>query len=322
MRVLVTGGSGFIGTNLIDLLLGRGAVLESWDVVPPRKAEHARVWRMVDVMHARGVQRALSGFEPTHVIHLAARTDLRGTTAGDYEVNVAGTANLLASADVSPTVERLLVASSRLVCRLGYEPAADDDYAPDTHYGVSKVEMEELVRSAGLSKTWTIVRPTSIWGPWFGTPYRDFFLAVANGRYLHPRGVSIPKSFGFVGNTAHQLRGLCRATSDLVDRRTFYLADYEPIDVLDFATQIQRALMRPRVRSVPMGVLRVGALLGDGLLRCGVHEPPLTRFRLKNLLIPMVYDIRPLEEVVGSVPYTVSAGIDLSLEWLRERRLL
>jgi nucleoside-diphosphate-sugar epimerase len=307
---------------VVELLLAREAVVESWDVVPPPKAEHAPVWRMVDVMDTDEVHQALSAFAPTHVIHLAARTDLRGTTVEDYEVNIAGTANLLASADASPTVERVLVASTRLVCRLGYEPAADDDYAPDTPYGASKAKMEDLVRGAGLSKTWTIVRPTSIWGPWFGTPYRDFFLAVASGRYLHPKGVSIPKSFGFVGNTAHQLYGLCRAASDLVDKRTFYAADYEPIDVLDFATQIQRALMRRRVRSVPVGVLRIGALLGDGLLRCGMREPPLTRFRLKNLLTPMVYDLSPLREVVGPVPYSVGSGIDLSLEWLRERRLV
>jgi hypothetical protein len=50
-----------------------------------------------------------------------------------------------------------------------------------------------------------MVRPTSIWGPWFEIPYRTFFDATARGRYLHPRGRKVRKSFGYVGNTVYQL---------------------------------------------------------------------------------------------------------------------
>jgi nucleoside-diphosphate-sugar epimerase len=322
VRVLVTGGSGFIGTNAIDLFLSRGHTVESWDISPPRKAQHTPLWRRVDIRATSEVGESLRTFSPTHVVHLAARTDLKGLSLAAYDVNVRGTANVLAGAESSPTVTRLLIASSRLVCRLGYQPVADDDYQPDTYYGESKVAMERLVRETSVSASWAIVRPTSIWGPWFGTPYRDFFTAIAAGRYLHPKGAAIPKSFGFVGNVAHQLYNLCTTEPARVDRRMFYLADYEAIDVLEFATEIQHALRARRVRSVPTGVLRFGALVGDALLRAGVEEPPLTRFRLKNLLTPMVYDLEPLRRVVGSTPYTVKEGIDLSVAWLKEERLV
>jgi nucleoside-diphosphate-sugar epimerase len=322
VRVLITGGSGFIGTNVIDLFLSEGVPVQSWDISPPQRREHAALWRKVDVTDRTVVAEELGAFAPTHIVHLAARTDLRGESLAAYDANVTGTANVVASADRAPTVERLLIASSRLVCRIGYQPISDDDYQPDTHYGSSKVAMEYLLRESPPSKIWTIVRPTSIWGPWFGTPYRDFFLAVARGRYLHPRGAAIPKSFGFVGNIAHQVRRLCDVDPALIHGRTFYLADYEPIDVLEFATKIQGSLNSRPIRSVPMSILRLGASMGEVLKRCGMDEPPLTRFRLSNLLTPMVYDLEPLRRVVGPTPYSLNQGIDLSTAWLKERRLV
>lgn len=316
-RVAVTGGSGFIGMNLVDVLLTSGADVESWDVAPPRNSAHQALWRDVDVGRARDVREAFARFQPTHVIHLAARTDLHGATVSDYAVNVDGAVNVLAVAEASESVERVVIASSRLVCRIGYQPVADDDYAADTPYGESKVLLERYVRSAELATPWVIVRPTSIWGPWFGTPYRDFFLAVARGRYVHPTGVAIWKSFGYVGNTAHQLLELCRVPGDRVAGRTLYLADYEPLEVGEFAESIRSALDRGPVRTAPLSLLRAIAAAGDALRRLGVKEPPLTRFRLRNLLTPMVHDLEPLRAAVGPVPYSTSEGVALTVSWLR-----
>jgi nucleoside-diphosphate-sugar epimerase len=322
-RVLITGGSGFIGTNMVEHCRAHGAAVESWDIRPPQKADHAALWRPVDVGDGAAVAQALRRFAPTHVVHLAARTDLAGRNPSEYDVNVSGTENVLAAIERGAGVRHAVLASSRLVCRLGYEPADDDDFAPDTAYGESKARMEGMIRESRLSLPWTIARPTSIWGPWFGTPYRDFFLSVARSRYLHPRGVVVRKSFGYVGNTVHQLRELGLAQTEQVADRTFYVADYEPLDVLEFANAIRAALGRSRVPSVPLGILRGVAAAGDVAARIGVREPLLTSFRLRNLVTPMVYDTGPLREVVGPLlPHTVGAGIDVSLGWLRKQRLL
>ncbi len=49
-------------------------------------------------------------------------------------------------AEAPDPVERAVIASSRLVCRIGYQPGFDEDYCPTTAYGASKVETECLVR--------------------------------------------------------------------------------------------------------------------------------------------------------------------------------
>jgi len=179
-------------------------------------------------------------------------------------------------------VDRVVIASSRLLCRIGYQPKSDDDYCATTAYGASKIETERLVRGT-VDLPWVLVRPTSIWGPWFDVPYRDFFVSVARRRYVHPAGKRIHKSFGFVGNTAWHLHRLMTAPSAQVLGRTFYLADDPPIEVRDFADRISAALGTRRARNAPLPVLKALARAGDLLERTG-RRAPLTSFRLANLL--------------------------------------
>ena len=64
-------------------------------------------------------------------------------------------------------LKKIIIASSMLVCELGYSPKNFNDYKPNTLYGESKVLTEKIVKK--FKNSWTIVRPTSIWGPWFET---------------------------------------------------------------------------------------------------------------------------------------------------------
>ena len=209
-RLLVTGGSGFIGTNVVDAFLRDGHVVLNADTTPPRTAALLSTWHEVDILDPVALQNAFTSFRPDLVIHLAAKTVLNERTDLEhYAANIQGVQNVIEAVQASGGVERTFFASSRLVFRLGHIPKDDLDYNPSTLYGLSKVRGEQLVRAAGPSLgTWTIVRPTGIWGPWFGVPYRDFFRSIERGRYVHPRGRDARKSYGYVENTVHQLQRL------------------------------------------------------------------------------------------------------------------
>ena len=320
-RILVTGGSGFIGTNLVAAYRAARVVVANADVAQPRNAGDSEVWSTVDITRIDQLRDVFSRFRPTHVVHLAARTDLDGRDVSDYSANTTGVANLLAVlAESSSPVERVAIASSRLVCRTGYQPTSDEDYCPTTAYGTSKVETERLVRGAA-KLPWVLVRPTSIWGPWFDVPYRDFFVNVARRRYVHPSGQRVHKSFGFVGNTTWQLHRLMTAPSAEVLNRTFYLADDPPIEVRDFADRISAALGRRPTREVPVPVLRTLARVGDMLERAG-RRAPLTSFRLANLLTPMVHDLSPLMAATGTSPYDLDTGVGMTVDWMRDQGLV
>lgn len=318
MRVLITGGSGFIGTNLVEHFVVRGDEVLNIDIAAPRNSSHRAFWQVGDMLDHDGLRSSVRDFAPEAIFHMAARTDLDGRSGDDYLANTVGVANLIAAVDGVSSLRRLIFASSRLVCRIGYAPKDEFDYCPTTPYGESKVIGEKLVRDAisDLPCPSLIVRPTSIWGPWFDVPYKTFFLTVARGQYVHPGKVKIFKSFGFIGNTMHELECLMAAPADSVAGKTFYLADYPHIEVGEMANTIQRALGVKPIRTVSVGMLRPAAWAGDCLKVLGWKNPPLSSFRLDNLLTPMVHDLDQLRAVVGVLPYTMEEGVRITADWL------
>jgi nucleoside-diphosphate-sugar epimerase len=315
-RILVTGGSGFIGTNLIEAFR-QEHVVANFDIAPPRNPKHADHWYEGDLLDIDAVRRAFTEFAPTIVQHMAARTDLLGRTLADYATNTRGVENLIEAVAENGSVRRVVFASSRMVCQIGYAPVHEEDYCPPTVYGESKVISERIVRAADLPVDWIIVRPTSIWGPWFDVPYRDFFVAIARAHYFHVGERRVLKSFGFIGNTVHQLDRIAAAPRDAIHGRTIYLADYPPLEVHDWADRISKALGSQKIRTLPYGVLKVVAVAGDLAAALGWNGVPLTTFRLANLLTEMVHDLEPLEEIVGELPFSLDEGVATTVAWLK-----
>jgi GlcNAc-P-P-Und epimerase len=317
-RVFVTGGSGFIGTNLIDSFLADNWEVLSFDREPVRDASHNGLLRIGILGDAGALVALLRDFRPTHVVHLAARTDLDGKTLADYDANITGVRNMITAIRAAGTVERAIFASSRYVHRTEVFPAWEDEYSPFTVYGESKIETERIVRTSGLETPWLLIRPTSIWGPWFRVPYRTFFDTVRKGVYVHPRGRRISKSYGYVGNVVHQIRQFLGADAAQVNGRTFYVSDDRNMDVLEFAQIIQRAWGAPPIRQVPLALMKSLALAGDTLKLLGMSNPPLTSFRLNNLLTPMNYDMSATVAVAGPSPFSLAQGVQRTVEWIQQ----
>src|SRR3954468_9583526 len=120
IKILITGGSGFIGTNLVTHFESLGYAVANLDMATPRKKDHVQYWKKVDLLDANGVSQLIADFLPTHVVHLAARTDLDGKLTEDYNANTVGTANLMAGLNKIQSLRRVIFASSMLVCRPGY----------------------------------------------------------------------------------------------------------------------------------------------------------------------------------------------------------
>jgi len=319
-RVLVTGSSGFIGTNVVAAFRAAGNVVLGFDLAPPVDPAAADLHLQGDIVDRDALIAAVTSFAPTWIVHLAAETGVQGRRLEDFVANVGGVANLIEAIRRTPSVRRTVFTSTKLVCRNDHAPTSFDDYCPDTPYGESKVRGEQLVRASGLESEWSIVRPTGMWGPWFHVPYRGFFEMVARGRYLHPAGTDAPKLHGYVGNAVHEIRSILEAPREQVHEQIFYLSDYEPFVIRDWADLISRETRGRPVRTMPAVVIRAAALAGDLLQRCGWKEPPLTSFRLRNMRART--DGLPLDnlrEVVGPLPYDLAAGVRETVAWLRQQ---
>jgi nucleoside-diphosphate-sugar epimerase len=228
MRILITGGSGFIGSNLIEYYNNKNYKLLNIDSKKPSD-KFKELWAEVDIRDYALFEKIVVDFDPEFIIHLAARTDLDGKTPDDYSSNTLGTINLLKISDKLTNLKRVIFTSSMLVCRPGYIPTNDSDYNPSTVYGESKVEMEKIIRDYNPNYSWCIIRPTSIWGPGFGVPYRNFFDMIIKRRYVH-FGKATTKTYGYIGNVIYQIENILNADKS-IEKQVFYIGDYEPTNI-------------------------------------------------------------------------------------------
>ena len=201
MQVLITGGTGFLGSHLADLLTRRGhavtvlrrptsstAALDGLDVR----------YEVGDVADASSVRRAVAGHDI--VIHAATGVSGHGTRLESHALNVEG-ARSVVPACLREGVKRLVHVSSIAAIGIPSDATpADEDFAfnlerSKLHYYVSKHRAEDVVREGmaeGLDAV--IVNPGSLWGP-FGEVYRgsEIVRSVRGARRLRisPGGVCI-----------------------------------------------------------------------------------------------------------------------------------
>ena len=85
--VLVTGASGFIGTNILSYLILNGFTVLNVDVCPPKNKNHQIYWQKIDITDLEALKKCIVSFSPDYILHLAERTDLEGKTLNDYSAN-------------------------------------------------------------------------------------------------------------------------------------------------------------------------------------------------------------------------------------------
>jgi nucleoside-diphosphate-sugar epimerase len=165
MNVFVTGGSGFLGINLIRHLLKRGCQVVSYDIAPFTYPEAGHVSSITgDIRDRKALDKAMRGC--THAVHCAAALPLY-EKADIYSTDVDGTRNVLDSAR-NAGMERVVHISSTAVYGVpDHHPLFETDQLSGVgDYGQAKIMAEEVClefRAAGMCVP--IIRPKSFIGP-------------------------------------------------------------------------------------------------------------------------------------------------------------
>lgn len=317
MRILITGASGFIGTNLLLYFVEKKIEVLNVDIASPKDKELMRYWKEVDILDYNLFRDSILSFDPHYIVHLAARTDLEGKTLADYSVNSLGVENLLKIINRDlPNLKKLIVASSMLVCHAGYYPKNQLDYAPTTVYGESKIETEKEVWANRPICDWAIIRPTSIWGPWFGIPYRNFFDMICSRKYVHIGNKGCTKTYGYVGNAIYQINEILFSSTSEESDKVFFIGDSPAINIEEWGNEIAQEL-GIKIPKVPYFIIKLAALLGDILRIVGINFP-MTSFRLKNMTTDNVIDLSKTYKVAPVPPFTRLEGIKETLKWINK----
>ena len=316
-RLLVTGGSGFIGANFIReaQACAPDATILNLDTVPSKDIANQHIHQLCDILDRKALESQFSAFAPTHVLHFAARTDVLGTSVDDYFANHVGTANVIAAIQKTPSVQNAIFTSSQFVVGPGDLPKHDEDFRPHTIYGQTKVLSEQAVRSANLSCAWSIIRPTNVWGRWHPRYPTEFWRVLKQGRYFHPGGRRVMRCYAYVDNVVKQTWQLMDRQDGAFDRRMFYVGD-DPIDLFEWTNAFSQELTMRPVRVVPSFLLKAVGKVGDQVIRMGGRFP-LYSSRFRSMTEDYLTPMAPTFAALGPSPISLQQGVRDTVAWLR-----
>ncbi len=274
----VTGGTGFVGLNLVEMLTTRG-----WDVTAlhrpssdlkflERFAPRLAVGSTTD---PESLQRAFPERTDTG-FHVAGNTHMwRNGNAEQTRDNVDGTRNVVEAA-IAKGVRRLVVTSS--ISAYGLVSGEISEQTPSAaarspvNYQLTKWRAQEIARAA-LSRGLEVVimQPGAIIGPYDLGTWSRLFILVRDGKL--PGVPPARMTFAHV----REVVAAHIAAADRGENGGQYLLGGENRSMLDFVREIAKLLGKPAPRKeIPLSVLRVAAAIGDFASRFTGQEPAIT----------------------------------------------
>ena len=326
MRVLVTGGGGFVGGAIVDALLARGDAVISLarGDYPALRGKGVETIR-ADLGDAAAVLAACEGVHA--VFHVAARVGYSGPPADYDRANIEGTRNVIAACR-EQGVQRLIFTSTPSVVHSRSGSAGLDESAPYpiewiADYPRTKAAAEALVLGADDDGVRTAaIRPRGVWGPG-DTQLFPRLVAWARSGQLKRIGEEDPlQDFAYIDNVVHAhllAEERLRTTPAQVGGRAYFITDSEPIGVW---TMMEKTLgcagLGLPARRVPIGLAGAASVVIETLWRwLGLRsEPRLTRYKLDVLTQPCWFDISAARRDLGYEPkVTTEEGLAELRRW-------
>ena len=193
MRVLVTGGAGFIGSHIVDGLIEQGhnvSVVDNLSEGSRANLNPRALLFDVSINDPCGLERAFAEAKPDVVSHHAAQISVRNSMydpTHDAQVNIIGSLNVLQCA-VKHNVERFIFASTSAVYAKPNHLPMDETHPlrPESVYGVSKLSVENFVRlySDAYGIRYKILRYGNVFGPRQNPRGEAGVIAIFTGQFL------------------------------------------------------------------------------------------------------------------------------------------
>lgn len=233
MRIIVTGGAGFIGSHVVDAYVAAGhevLVIDNLSTGSAQNVNPAARLEQIDIRDTQRVGKVFESFRPQILNHHAAQIDIRRSVADplfDAEVNVLGSVNLMQQA-VQSHVEGFIFASSGgAIYGETPHPAAEiAAKAPISPYGAAKAAVENYLfsyrKTFGLKSV--ILRYANVYGPRQDPAGEAGVVSIFTSALIAGRGVTIfgngeqVRDYIFVKDVAHaNLLALNHVQSDVHD---------------------------------------------------------------------------------------------------------
>ena len=324
---LVSGGAGWLGTNLLNRLVASGREVRALVLASEALAVRARFGPAVDVVEGdvrdqAAVAAWTAGVADATVVHLAGVIHPRNV-AEFHTINVDGTRNVLEAA-LAAEAPRVVVMSSN--SPIGTNPTRahrfdeSSPYQPYLGYGASKQAMEELVNDfhTRFGMATTLIR-----APWFYGPYQPprqtlFFEMVRDGKAPIVGDGGNMRSMSYVDNL---VQGIERcATHPAAPGRTFWIADARPYSMNEIVDTVEAMLEEAGIACAHKR-MRLPALAGSvaymvdaALQRVGLYQQKI--HVLGEMDKNIACSVEGAREAIGYDPeIDLEEGMRRSIRW-------
>jgi nucleoside-diphosphate-sugar epimerase len=324
MKILVTGGTGFLGQHLTRVLLGAGHTVSmmgrDFSQVPPSLAKNV-IPVVCDLRDKDAVKQACHDMEA--IYHVGALSAAWGKRTDFFAINVEGTRAVMEGCR-EHQVKRLIYVSSPSVVFTGADQQNATEALPYPRrfvsvYSLTKKLGEDLVNAAGEGLETVIVRPKAIFGPGDRTLLPQL-IAAARRRRLPQIGNGLNLvDLTYVENVADALLLALHAHAAI--GKTYTITNDEHIVLWKVIRKVLQDLrLSTQLRQIPLSVALAAAATMEARAALTGTEPLLTRYSAAILARTQTYDIAAAKRDLGYAPsIPVATGIERTLAALKEQ---
>jgi nucleoside-diphosphate-sugar epimerase len=311
MRYLIIGGSGFVGTKLIDELKEDNCL----NLDKENSKYYSSLTTIGNILNKEEIKISE---KITHVVLLAAEhQDNVSPTSLYYDVNVDGTKNVLQKMD-QIGIKHLIFTSSVAVYGLNKKnPDENHRTAPFNHYGKSKWEAEKVIKEWYLKdpheKSVTIIRPTVIFGERNRGNVYNLLKQISSGRFMMIGKGKNKKSMAYVGNVVAFIK-FCIQKKDS-GYNIYNYADIPDYTMLELSSIIESKmnLSVPKIR-IPYWLGMLGGYGFDLLSLLIRKKLPISSVRVKKFCATTQFNSNKAHHSFKA-PYTLKQGLENTLEY-------
>jgi len=258
MNILVTGGSGLIGHNVVARLeaLGHNVIVvdnfTNYGIIPPDEIQYLHFERRkkftspvsnIDIQHITSVDNLFARTQPEVVIHLASfprQKVVNADPAWGSRVMSEGLINLCESAKKHKVRHFVYISSSMVYGDFKDDVSEDAECRPIGQYGIMKLAGEDLVKDYSRRNcfTYSIIRPSAVYGPLDveDRVIAKFMLSAMRGRVLKVNGAGETLDFTYVDDAADGI--VAAAIKSTACNKTYNITKSHSVSLLQAAEMI------------------------------------------------------------------------------------
>lgn len=314
MKITLIGGSGFVGTRLIDILQESEHVIRNIDLLPSYFFNE--LTEIGDVRHEEQLVEKLTDTDVVILLAAIHRDDV-SPTSQYYETNVEGMVNTLRAMEQNG-IKRLLFFSSVAVYGLNKKnPNETYKTDPFNHYGKSKWQAEQVLQEWYKDHSdWdiTIIRPTVIFGERNRGNVYNLLKQISSGRFAMVGKGENRKSMAYVGNVVSFVKYII--DKQMAGYRVYNYIDKPDFTMNELVENVEQVLQRsiPTIH-IPYALGMFGGYCFDLLGLISRKKMTISSVRVKKFCATTEFDATKLLNSGFTPPYTLKEGLTKTLEF-------